>query len=110
MSFGRLPYEASTLMASFSMYILCPKGQAVSVKLRQHQNRQEQLQIGGHLGTCRGDGDAAELFRSHISAVHPEARIISLLLPLQNKTLPIEDTTDCLSTMACVCRVMLETP
>ena len=29
---------------------------------------------------------------------------------LQNKTLPIEDTTDCLSTMACVCRVMLETP
>lgn len=28
----------------------------------------------------------------------------------QNKTLPIEDTTDCLSTMACVCRVMLETP
>ncbi|KAG9279750.1 protein FAM49A-like isoform X2 [Astyanax mexicanus] len=27
-----------------------------------------------------------------------------------NKTLPIEDTTDCLSTMACVCRVMLETP
>ncbi|MEE6484362.1 hypothetical protein FKM82_013849 [Ascaphus truei] len=28
----------------------------------------------------------------------------------QNKSLPIEDTTDCLSTMACVCRVMLETP
>ncbi|KAJ4935883.1 hypothetical protein JOQ06_017410 [Pogonophryne albipinna] len=28
----------------------------------------------------------------------------------ENKTLPIEDTTDCLSTMACVCRVMLETP
>lgn len=31
-------------------------------------------------------------------------------LCFQNKTLPIEDTTDCLSTMACVCRVMLETP
>ncbi|NXA50257.1 FA49A protein, partial [Nothocercus julius] len=31
-------------------------------------------------------------------------------LSFQNKTLPIEDTTDCLSTMACVCRVMLETP
>ncbi|CAH2222174.1 Hypothetical predicted protein [Pelobates cultripes] len=29
---------------------------------------------------------------------------------LKNKSLPIEDTTDCLSTMACVCRVMLETP
>ncbi|PIO37275.1 hypothetical protein AB205_0023460 [Aquarana catesbeiana] len=28
----------------------------------------------------------------------------------QNKSLPIEDTTDCLSTMACVCRVMLENP
>ncbi|XP_040280584.1 CYFIP-related Rac1 interactor A-like isoform X2 [Bufo gargarizans] len=28
----------------------------------------------------------------------------------ENKSLPIEDTTDCLSTMACVCRVMLETP
>ncbi|KFQ31308.1 Protein FAM49A, partial [Merops nubicus] len=27
-----------------------------------------------------------------------------------SETLPIEDTTDCLSTMACVCRVMLETP
>lgn len=36
---------------------------------------------------------------------------LSFLTPtLQNKTLPIEDTTDCLSTMACVCRVMLETP
>lgn len=29
---------------------------------------------------------------------------------LQNKNLPIENTTDCLSTMASVCRVMLETP
>ncbi|XP_018429213.1 PREDICTED: protein FAM49A isoform X1 [Nanorana parkeri] len=27
-----------------------------------------------------------------------------------NKTLPIENTTDCLSTMASVCKVMLETP
>ncbi|PWA15407.1 hypothetical protein CCH79_00008523 [Gambusia affinis] len=34
----------------------------------------------------------------------------SLVVCAQNKTLPIEDTTDCLSTMACVCRVMLETP
>ncbi|PKU31118.1 protein fam49b isoform x1 [Limosa lapponica baueri] len=29
---------------------------------------------------------------------------------LKNKNLPIENTTDCLSTMASVCRVMLETP
>lgn len=29
---------------------------------------------------------------------------------LQNKNLPIENTTDCLSTMATVCKVMLETP
>ncbi|CAM2112224.1 unnamed protein product [Caretta caretta] len=29
---------------------------------------------------------------------------------LKNKTLPIENTTDCLSTMASVCKVMLETP
>ncbi|XP_009957465.1 PREDICTED: protein FAM49A-like, partial [Leptosomus discolor] len=28
----------------------------------------------------------------------------------ENKTLPIEDTTDCLSTMACVCRGMLTQP
>uniref|UniRef100_A0A2K5RMP8 CYFIP related Rac1 interactor B n=2 Tax=Platyrrhini TaxID=9479 RepID=A0A2K5RMP8_CEBIM len=28
----------------------------------------------------------------------------------ENKNLPIENTTDCLSTMASVCRVMLETP
>uniref|UniRef100_A0A8C4N891 Family with sequence similarity 49 member A, like n=1 Tax=Eptatretus burgeri TaxID=7764 RepID=A0A8C4N891_EPTBU len=28
----------------------------------------------------------------------------------ENKTLPIENTTDCLSTMAGVCKVMLETP
>uniref|UniRef100_V9KY08 Protein FAM49A-like protein n=1 Tax=Callorhinchus milii TaxID=7868 RepID=V9KY08_CALMI len=28
----------------------------------------------------------------------------------ENKTLPIEDTTDCLSTMACVCKIMLDTP
>lgn len=28
----------------------------------------------------------------------------------QNKNLPIENTTDCLSTMATVCKVMLETP
>ncbi|XP_036235384.1 CYFIP-related Rac1 interactor A isoform X1 [Molothrus aeneus] len=28
----------------------------------------------------------------------------------ENKTLPIENTTDCLSTMASVCKVMLETP
>lgn len=33
-----------------------------------------------------------------------------LLCPLQNKTLPLENTTDCLSTMASVCKVMLETP
>lgn len=30
--------------------------------------------------------------------------------PLQNKSLPLEKTTDCLSTMANVCRIMLETP
>ncbi|RXN06341.1 FAM49A isoform X1 [Labeo rohita] len=29
---------------------------------------------------------------------------------LKNKTLPLENTTDCLSTMASVCKVMLETP
>ncbi|XP_061890507.1 CYFIP-related Rac1 interactor A-like [Entelurus aequoreus] len=29
---------------------------------------------------------------------------------LPNKTLPLENTTDCLSTMASVCKVMLETP
>ncbi|XP_034288023.1 CYFIP-related Rac1 interactor A isoform X1 [Pantherophis guttatus] len=29
---------------------------------------------------------------------------------VENKTLPIENTTDCLSTMASVCKVMLETP
>ena len=29
---------------------------------------------------------------------------------VQNKTLPLENTTDCLSTMASVCKVMLETP
>lgn len=34
----------------------------------------------------------------------------SLLRFLQNKNLPIENTTDCLSTMATVCKVMLETP
>ncbi|KAJ3606889.1 hypothetical protein NHX12_026407 [Muraenolepis orangiensis] len=28
----------------------------------------------------------------------------------ENKTLPLENTTDCLSTMASVCKVMLETP
>ncbi|XP_054101161.1 CYFIP-related Rac1 interactor A isoform X3 [Callithrix jacchus] len=28
----------------------------------------------------------------------------------ENKTLPIENTTDCLSTMTSVCKVMLETP
>ncbi|XP_067862472.1 CYFIP-related Rac1 interactor B-like [Heptranchias perlo] len=28
----------------------------------------------------------------------------------QNKMLPVEDTTDCLSTMASVCQVMLESP
>jgi len=28
----------------------------------------------------------------------------------QNPDVPIENTTDCLSTMACVCKVMLETP
>lgn len=28
----------------------------------------------------------------------------------ENKTLPIENTTDCLSTMASICKVMLETP
>lgn len=33
-----------------------------------------------------------------------------LFCPLQNKTLPLENTTDCLSTMASVCKVMLETP
>jgi uncharacterized membrane protein len=32
------------------------------------------------------------------------------LLYLQNKTLPLENTTDVLSTMASVCKVMLETP
>lgn len=37
-----------------------------------------------------------------------ELETISFLL--QNKNLPIENTTDCLSTMASVCRVMLETP
>lgn len=35
---------------------------------------------------------------------------IAFFLPFQNKTLPIENTTDCLSTMASVCKVMLETP
>lgn len=34
----------------------------------------------------------------------------AFFLPFQNKTLPIENTTDCLSTMASVCKVMLETP
>ncbi|XP_009998927.1 PREDICTED: protein FAM49B-like [Chaetura pelagica] len=42
--------------------------------------------------------------------VPPLAQRWSPLGDSQNKTLPIEDTTDCLSTMACVCRVMLETP
>ncbi|KAK2179672.1 hypothetical protein NP493_479g04001 [Ridgeia piscesae] len=28
----------------------------------------------------------------------------------QNKDLPVENTTDCLSTMACICRVMIENP
>lgn len=40
-------------------------------------------------------------------------RILTLALSLftrQNKNLPIENTTDCLSTMATVCKVMLETP
>lgn len=34
----------------------------------------------------------------------------TFFLFLQNKNLPIENTTDCLSTMATVCKVMLETP
>lgn len=33
-----------------------------------------------------------------------------MFLFTQNKNLPIENTTDCLSTMASVCKVMLETP
>uniref|UniRef100_A0A672R1G3 Protein FAM49A-like n=1 Tax=Sinocyclocheilus grahami TaxID=75366 RepID=A0A672R1G3_SINGR len=40
----------------------------------------------------------------------PKIKILSSFTHHVNKTLPIEDTTDCLSTMACVCRVMLETP
>nr|XP_020515307.2 protein FAM49B-like [Labrus bergylta] len=33
-----------------------------------------------------------------------------MLLLLQNPDLPTENTTDCLSTMASVCKVMLDTP
>lgn len=33
-----------------------------------------------------------------------------IFVSLQHKNLPIENTTDCLSTMAMVCKVMLETP
>lgn len=36
--------------------------------------------------------------------------IVPVPSPSQNKNLPIENTTDCLSTMATVCKVMLETP
>lgn len=36
--------------------------------------------------------------------------IVPIPSPSQNKNLPIENTTDCLSTMATVCKVMLETP
>lgn len=35
--------------------------------------------------------------------------ICSFCFSSQNKNLPIENTTDCLSTMASVCKVMLET-
>ena len=35
---------------------------------------------------------------------------VLLLAVLQNKDLPIENTTDCLSTMASICRVMIENP
>uniref|UniRef100_A0A8C3DF70 CYFIP related Rac1 interactor A n=1 Tax=Corvus moneduloides TaxID=1196302 RepID=A0A8C3DF70_CORMO len=52
---------------------------------------------------------------NRMSLFYAEATQYSLLntdffLPFQNKTLPIENTTDCLSTMASVCKVMLETP
>lgn len=33
-----------------------------------------------------------------------------VLVFVQNPDVPIENTTDCLSTMASVCKVMLETP
>lgn len=46
----------------------------------------------------------------HSNQCRPYAERLFFVPVLQNKTLPIEDTTDCLSTMACVCRVMLETP
>lgn len=37
-------------------------------------------------------------------------RPLIYFVSLQHKNLPIENTTDCLSTMAMVCKVMLETP
>ena len=39
-----------------------------------------------------------------------EIIVFVCFLTFKNKTLPIENTTDCLSTMASVCKVMLETP
>lgn len=40
----------------------------------------------------------------------PSPPLSIFVLSSQNKNLPIENTTDCLSTMATVCKVMLETP
>ncbi len=36
--------------------------------------------------------------------------IIDFFFFFQNKDLPLENTTDCLSTMARICRVMIENP
>ncbi|KAG7269552.1 hypothetical protein CRUP_029821 [Coryphaenoides rupestris] len=67
-------------------------------------------------GTTNSSEDTVSFCCGHWSSVNP------LRLPshpvgaspksskIDNKNLPIENTTDCLSTMASVCRVMLETP
>jgi len=46
---------------------------------------------------------------------HAESNTLGLQFPVcvvlfQNKDIPIENTTDCLSTMASICRVMIENP
>uniref|UniRef100_A0A3Q3C0U1 Family with sequence similarity 49 member A n=1 Tax=Haplochromis burtoni TaxID=8153 RepID=A0A3Q3C0U1_HAPBU len=47
---------------------------------------------------------------SGLKLFYPSAFVMITCDFVQNKTLPLENTTDCLSTMASVCKVMLETP
>lgn len=77
----------------------------ISVLRRRHAHA-ENVKRWNNKVCIRGEADETEQ-RKTSACTH---LLIFVSLLLQNKNLPIENTTDCLSTMATVCKVMLETP